>query len=393
MAGGNQEVRVFTYDLMTSKLLAELPFEGVKWGRKLNAAGTFSAKLNLADPGVKDSNWTTGTRPARTLLVVDVDGAIEWAGILWDPTYDSPSRTLSVSATEAWSYFSRRLQSRDYTTPPANGAGHAYWSTNPAASYDVVAALVIDAIGVAGSAFATMAIDVRSSETPETITVSYPLTQRQTLDSLVTQLAQGGLGTGFDFSIEWQWSDAQGSTPLPTFALSFPRAGRIAGETGVVVDAGQAGAKGYTWPVAGSQMANSIRGTASGAGSLYDEVTDPTPLSDGYPLLEAVESYMAINDAGALRAADLGNLAILEWPVTTPTVTVPMFGSISLGDFAIGDTLRLVIPPDKRLPKGLDTYMRVVQLDSAPGDQGVPLMTFTFAAPPGLAPVPPPPGA
>lgn len=387
------EITYYSFDLVTLDQIGTLPFAGVSWTRQLNGAGQFGGKLNLADPDVQAKPWATATRESRTLLVVDVDGAIEWGGILWDRPYDSPTRTLSITANEAWSYFARRAQARDYTSPPATGPGHTYWSTTPAAAHNIAAALVADAIAVPASALATMTIERATDGTAAAITESYPLSQKQTVTSMVTQLAGLGLGTGFDFTIEWAWEGEQGSTPVPTLVLSFPRAGRTAGETGIVIDAGQAGAKGYTWSPAGSQQANQVHGMASGSGSLSTVVADPTVTGDGWPLLEKVVSFMAINDQSTLTAASKGELAAAEWPVVTPTVTLTMFdGSLVLGDFSLGDTGRLLIPPDERFATGVDDYLRITAWTCTPGDKGEELMTLTLQSAPGLAPVPPPPG-
>lgn len=389
------EITVYSFDLMSSRLLATLPIEGLTWTRKLNAAGTLSGKLNAADPAVKAKGWQTALRPSRTLLVVDVDGAIEWAGILWDhPGYDSASRTLSIAASEAWSYFAHRVQAADYTTPPAKGPGHAYWSANPAAAHDIAAALIADALASHGSALAGMAIDIVVTETdPNPVTESFPSTQRQALGSIIQQIAATGYGTGFDYSIEWAWSGLSGSTPVPTLVFSYPRAGRLAGTTGLVVDVGTAAAKGYSWPIAGSAGANSVYGSASGGAGFVSSASDPAPVQDGYPLLEAVKSYTAINTQSALDTAVQADLAISEWPSVTPSVTVSMSGSsLALGDFTMGDDMRVIVPPDDRFPAGLDTYLRVATLACSPQDQGLPTMTLTFAVSPALAPVPPPPG-
>ena len=382
------------YDLVSAKLEAQLPVTGPTWSKRLNSVGQYSAKLPLADPRVRKHTWTAATRPARSLVVVTVGGAIEWAGILWDRTYESATRTLSLSAGEAWSYFSRRVQTRDYTNPPATGPGHTYWTANPARADHIAAALVADAIASSGSAFSSLTIDIVETQTDtSTVTEQLPISQRQTIGNVVTQLAGAGIGTGFDFAVTWAWSGAPGSTPVPTLTFSFPRSGRIAGATGLVVDFGTAAKEGYTWPEAGSQQANALYGTAGGSSTLTASVADANVLTAGWPRLEAVVSYIGINTQSALNAALNGDLARMEWPVLTPTVTVPMFGkALMLGDFTMGDTVAVVIPPDERFPEGLTTYLRIVGLDCTPGDQGLPVMKLSFATAPALAPVAPPPG-
>ncbi len=207
---------------------------------------------------------------------------------------------------------------------------------------------------------------------------------------MIGMMVNSGYLTGFDIAIDWRWSGLQGSTPIPTLSLNYPRRGRVAGSTGLVVDASTGP---YAWPEDGSQQANQINGMASGAGSYTVQAgPEPSVLDAGYPLLEAVASFSQVNSQSALNAAANGEQAVKEWPVVVPTFDLPMFGDIlSIGDFLLGDDSRLIIDPDERFPDGLDTFMRIVALDANPADQGQSRMTLTLAAPPGLAPVPAPP--
>jgi hypothetical protein len=300
-------------------------------------------------------------------------------------------RQLQISADEAVSYWAYRAQAADYTAPPTGGPGFSYWTANPAAAEDIAAAVVADAKATAGSAFASMAINiVETISNANPVTESFPLTQLQTVQSMLSTLAAGGYLSGFDFAVDWQWSGLSGSTPVPTLTLNYPRRGRIAGTTGLVIDS--ATGTRYTWGEDGRQVANAIYGSASSAGGLTTAQTDPSPISAGYPLLELVKSYSQVGSQGALNSAGAADLAALEWPVISPTFDLPMFGSsLALGDFLIGDDARVIIPPDERFPAGLDTYLRIIGLAANPADAGESLMTVTVGLPPALAPVSAPP--
>lgn len=388
MAG---RITYYTYDLMTSALLAELPFTGVNWSQQLNDAGSWSGSLDLADPKIQNLNPLTGTNPARTLMIVDIDGVIVWGGILWTRRFDSASRILSLSASEAWSYFSKRLQSIDYTAPPTATPGSTYWSANPAPSEDIAAALVADALAEAGSAFSSMTVQVVETQTNTNgLTGSFPITQRRDMQSMVSLLMQGGYLTGFDLGIDWQWSGQPGSTPTPTITFSYPRRGRIAGSTGLIIDAATAAS--YQWSEDGGSTANSVRAKASGAGVLETTAADPGPISAGYPLLEKLKSYISATRPEMLNAAANGYLSQIEWPITAPAFVLPMFGTtLAIGDFLLGDDSRVIVPPDERFPLGLDTYMRITGVRANPADAGESQMTLTLGLVPALAPVPAPP--
>jgi hypothetical protein len=77
--------------------------------------------------------------------------------------------------------------------------------------------------------------------------------------------------------------------------------------------------------------------------------------------------------------------------MATPKITIPAFGaSLALGDFLIGDDIRVILDPDEWFVAGLDTYMRNVELDVTVPDAGLPTMALSFRQPPGLAPMAPP---
>ena len=73
-------ITYYAYDAQTNTLLAELPLTSVTWSQRLNAAGSFSATLNTADPRVQSAGWQNASRTGRTVLVIDVDGGIQWVG-------------------------------------------------------------------------------------------------------------------------------------------------------------------------------------------------------------------------------------------------------------------------------------------------------------------------
>lgn len=379
-------ITYYSYDLMTNTLQAELPLNAAKWSQRLNAAGSFSGTLKLSDPKVKGIGALDATRPSRSLVVIDLDGSIEFAGIIWTRKYQSSTSTLSIAGNEAYSYLTQRVQAQDYTVNP----GGLFWNVDPADACLIAAQVIADAIAVGGSAFSAMTINVLESiSNPNPIIVSYPLTSLQTIDSILSTLSENGYGTGFDFGLDASWSHGQGSTPVFSFNISYPRRGRVAGSTGLTLDSSSC--LDYEWDEDGTQQAGTIYGVASSGGGLQEVAADPTVIAAGYPLLEVVENYSAINSASQLATAVEGDLAALEWPVATPTFTMPATGDPAVGDFIMGDDMRVIMQPDERFPLGFDTFLRITGGDYTAGDEGITNMKLTMTTIPALAPVPPPP--
>src|ERR1017187_5608831 len=124
MAGA---ISFYSYDLMSNTLLAELPLTSVTWSQRLNGPGAFTASLKASDLRVRNLDPTDATRTSRTLLVFDIDGAMQLAGIIWTRKYDDATQTYQIGGNEIESYFGGRLQARDYTTNP----GETYWPADP----------------------------------------------------------------------------------------------------------------------------------------------------------------------------------------------------------------------------------------------------------------------
>ena len=377
-------ISYYSYDLMTNRMLSELPFTSATWSQRLNAAGAAAGSLNVVDPKVNRLEWQDATRPARSLLIVDIDGSIQWAGIIWTRKRSS-AYIASFTAAEIWSYFARRLQTADFTTNP----GGFFWNSDPADPAKIAAEIVGRAATSAGSPLTSLNINVNESyPNTNTITASYPISSGSTIDSIMSTLSAQGYLTGFDFAIDVSWAAGQGSYPVFALNLSYPRRGRVAGSTGMVL---RALAPTYEWAEDGTKQALSITASASGAATLTSAAEDPAVLGAGYPLLEQRSTFASINSQSALNAAVSGQLAVSEWGSVTAALTAPMFGDPAIGDYVMGDDIRVVIDPDFNFPNGIDTYLRITGVDHVAPEEGVSTSKFSLTSPPGLAPVPPPP--
>ena len=380
----------FTFDLMTSNLLsAGLPFTNKKWGQKLNAPGPFSGELLLSDSKLAKMAPVQSTHPGRTILVVDLDGSIVWGGIIWTRGYQQSTRKLTIGAIEFESYLAQRIQAADYETGSTSPGNEAWWNPTTGAAADacrIAAQVIQDAIDTVGSALSLMSINLlEATGNPNPIVASYPISSPQAIDSIIANLVGGGYGTGFDYGFDVSWGAGPGSYPVVACNISYPRRGRIAGSTGLVVAEPFLD---YQWPENATPSGNTAYGTASGL-SLTVAASDPAPIAAGYPLLEQLTSYSSVNTQSALQAAVNGDLAQLEWPVVTPKIKVPVIGpTLAIGDFIMGDDGRVIKDPDERFANGFDTYMRIVQNDVDWPDQGLSTMELTFGQLPGLAPVP-----
>jgi len=382
------------YDLMTMQYYGDLPLSAVKFGQRLNVAGTFSATLDLTDPHIAMLDPLTATQPSRTLVIVDLNGGIAWGGILWTRQFDRSKPVLTLGGREAGSYWERRVQAADYTTT---------WSTTGAPAATIAAQVLTDAQAVSGSAFADMIIEITNLDSPPNVQVSYPLTQFQTVDKIVSDLTSLGYGTGCDATYIWRY-DVDGVPYLVLF-LTFPRSGKSPTYTlaGPIQALDVQAAYNYTWPEDGSTQANKVYLTGSNlaGATINSAVEDDTSLTAGYPLLEEVVNFNTINTASQLTALAEGELATHTNVPTVPTVDVDPSGVFTLGGygvggFYVGDDVRLIVPQqvavppvsDERFPAGLDATdpttpnYRITGYDATISDEGVSKLTLALSMPP-----------
>lgn len=100
--------RYFTVDLMSNRILMEIPFQKVSYERALKAAGGFSGEIPVI-ANTRHLGLYENTMPGQTALYITRNGVCVWGGIIWDRSYGVKSKVLQVAASEFTSYFYHRL--------------------------------------------------------------------------------------------------------------------------------------------------------------------------------------------------------------------------------------------------------------------------------------------
>jgi hypothetical protein len=108
------EYRYFTASLLDGSVFMEVPFNGVKWERKISTAGSFSGSI-VADISQDHFDLYNSTIPGKTALYVVRNGVCVWGGIIWSRDYDITKKTLSVTALEFTSYLYHRVYWKSMT--------------------------------------------------------------------------------------------------------------------------------------------------------------------------------------------------------------------------------------------------------------------------------------
>ena len=104
----------YAVDIVTNRLLAQIPLEDVTYERALKGAGTFDGKISI-NKQTKDLDLYNSTLPGKTALYVVRNGVCMWGGIIWGRTYDLMSRSLNLTASEFTSYLKHRTIWKTYS--------------------------------------------------------------------------------------------------------------------------------------------------------------------------------------------------------------------------------------------------------------------------------------
>ena len=234
-----------------------------------------------------------------------------------------------------------------------------------------------------------------SPPAPETdwIAVNYPFTSVQTIESIVGQLAQLGLGVGFDFGVDLAYTAGPGSPVAATLNVTWPRRGRTFAENQLTIDVQNA--RGYEIPEDGTQTANRVYELGGSGAIVVDE--NIYPLEQGYPLWEKVISRSTAQSqylTSLLSQAGSLDLAAYSYAPVSPTVTIGVgeTSPLPLGSYIVGDDVQLVIPElaadgeiyDPRFPQGMTAEWRITGARVTIDEEGNNAATLTLSQPPYL---------
>lgn len=380
-----------TFNLLNMGEIETLPFTGVTFGRgPINQPGAWNGNLQISDPRVQALDWRQGSGPGTAALFVEYYGRLIWGGPIWTRRYQRSTGRLVVGASEFGSYLKQRLQAEDYNTTWAAGAD----------PMKIAQRVVEDAFAAGSIAGGITLVLNPAGEGGPTVAPSYPGTSVQTIESIVSLLAQMGYSFGFDYSFDVAYQPGT-TTPQVTMSFWYPRQGRPQSQTNLVVLVKNT--LDYTYDEDATQAANRILEAGSGQNL---EPVQASAVIPGYPLLERVVSRTQVTDEGQLANIALGDLGLYCYPPVTPSLTMPVPmpradgtpdpGPLTFGDFDLGDDLKFVIDPvatnaensDPRFPEGASFDWRVNAWSCQP--EGKPPQYKLDLMIPPLQTVPPP---
>jgi hypothetical protein len=348
-------------------VIAELPFTGVNFSSQLNSVGNFQGHILLSGLNPYNLNTFNSTIPGKTILWVmysDQETAESypvWSGIIWAREYDSSNQTLSISASEMLSLYTRRRISttKSYTT-----------FTDPA-----VIARELMRYAEALTPNGKTGLTYNNATTVFSTKMVYEGFQLKSVYQAVKDLAS----RFFDFRIKPYWNVTSGAlynqfeidignNYLPTSptapVFQFP---------GNVIE--------YKFPEDASSAVNRLYGLGYGdnSSSLRATAIDPALIgpTGTWPLLEDTASYTDIPDVELLKDLTKGQLNATSYPPTTLEIVIPPYVDPYFLDYNVGDQARIDIR-DNFFPNGYTDVMRIVAISVNPGENGPSRVTITL---------------
>lgn len=341
---------VWSVDTVSGVKQQRIPVSACTWDRALNAGGSGSATITLADSSVRKLNIRALTDPISRSLVPCWDDIPVYSGIVWGRTYDYPTQTLTVSHSDIWSLLKRRL-AVDHTAPFT-----ALWSATYTSQTfrQFVKTLMILGLTGSPSLNMTLPITLPADEAGSLTRQVFGYNFDNLVDSLNAVINSDG-GPDIDFQPLWVSNALTlnmrvGSTATPRLSSGFyewnlgaPRHGVTA--LTVVDDA--------------TKLAASVDAIGAGQGQdmlgRTNLITNPPR-----PFTETVLQYKSETDVTVLDALSRSGLATYQNPTQQWGFNVLASGTPKVSDLLLGATGRVWSPSDGLwLPSG-KTDTRIV---------------------------------
>ena len=342
-------------DLASGAILDELPLSGVSFDKRLNDTGSLRGQLRLDDPGIRDLKLRALTEPGRIAVYVEREGVLLWGGIIWTTRYTAANATLEIGASDFLSYFEHR-RILDY----------------PISTTDVVTYTNMDQLSIAASLIdlaqshpgGELDMEVRGPQlSGVNRTVSYAAGELKPVTDALRDLANAE--GGFDLAVDVEYG--LDGRPKRFMRFGYPRLGQPGSphvwEYGAnLVD--------FSWPRDAASMATRVfaQGTSDGSSPLLRYAEDTAAYAEGWVLLEDASSQLDTKDAALILAQARGDLAARRRPVVLPELTVRADLDPTVGSYAVGDDVRIVIDDPYFANGHIDVTVRLLSFEVTPGD-------------------------
>lgn len=339
----------YTYlatDLLSGRVLGELPLHGVSFDRQLNKASNWQGSGNLDNDMLSNDDMLAATAPGRTSVYVYREDQIVWGGIIWSRTYQSQAKSLQMTAQSFESYAYKRIY-RPSTTIKYEKA--QCWLIN-----ELWRSLQSDQL------HSDIGVRILDPESLPSNDVVRQLTVNPWDMKSYGEIIDDPL-MNFQDSAEWtiECFEEQG-VPQKQLLLGYPRLGIPVEFTPIVIDY-PGNILNYYWSESASQSANAVWATGDGdqAALTTGYANNQASLDVGYPLLEAHESHQGVTKQDTIDDHAKKDLVDAAVPRLSKTIQIKADEQPEFGTYPIGSDAKMQIL-DTRFPDGFEGTVRVL---------------------------------
>lgn len=342
-------------DLVTGRILGELPINNASLDCQLNHAGNMSAGGKLSDPRLDDTEFIARTVPGKTAFWAYRENQIVWGGIILSRQYQSNGKSLTMTGQTFECYAARRFPRLILGSSVVN------LSMGQAAMIDY---LWKQLQGITAGNIGVNSANLPMIDPNTTLTIN-GFDLATSYDDLIQSIVS--LQGGPDYTISW-FEDGFGS-PQAQLVVATP-IGNPVGITDLTID--------YPGPIADYQYnENSSSGNnqwwavgdGDGAAAIVGSAGDANSLTSDYPIWEGVNNYSGVTDQATINSHAQSDLSALPIPLVTHNVDLigsafPQFGSYGMGDYVTAHVT------DPRFPQGNTFNVRAIGWTIQPPDEG-----------------------
>ena len=369
--GERREYIYLAVDLFTDRAISELPLLDVTMSWAINKPGELSGSIPIG--AFKSINaYAAASVPSRTALYVLRDGVPIWGGIIWKRTVSSDSRTIKIEADTWDSYMYHRILYEDfvvYRDPPAL----------PGREYDGVDQIEIFRrmwTHMSAKPYGDIGVSLAGTASAVKRGTFFSKWDFKTYGEILEAFV--GKSNGFEwYSTVNTFHDKPGIGRRLEFA--YPKFGRTWKESGLVWEYPGTLLK-YDWASDADKSVTSAYVVGGGEGDLkaYVNKLNDQAFTAGYPLLDVSYQHTTVWDSEMLASHASKYLVAYSPPIHSVSVDIHPQIPQQLGQYFIGDEVRLVIDDDlfQELEVGeQDMLGRITTLSLSPSDDGLEKIT------------------
>lgn len=313
-----------------------------QWKRTYNeSAGGLQTSFKLADEAVAAVVQAGALTPVERCLVIDHDGVVVYAGILWEDDYDADTRSLTVSHEDIWSLLALRLIAGDRT-----GAIPAWVQTYTGMEYDTVIKRLVQLATTGAGRTIPIQYEADYSGGRSRTYYGYNL---DTAVEAITEIMNLPGGPDVDLRPEWAADGSSLQWTLRTGDMN-PDGQTIE----VMVNADRSAVRALKRKRSGRERATRVMGVGEGSGK---DIKVRAGVGAGALQLELVEQAKNIKTLAELQDFADGKQAARTALITQYSmdlnITSPVIGN--LWQLKPGTTLRWYTQGDPVIPNGWRT--------------------------------------